>query len=481
MKPSKTSRRDFLKVTAKLTAKLTAGGGLLAAWPGAGAVRAAPADPAPNIVIVLADDHTGRDCGCYGNKDVRTPNIDRLATQGMVFNNAFTSAAMCTPTRAQLYTGVFPVRNGAYPNHSKCQTGARSIVHHLKALGYRVGITGKNDQRPGDVFPFEQTHNIGNFINRSAREPYCLIFASNHPHWDWPEPDGYDPARLTVPPYMVDNPETRLALASYYTEVTQLDAEVGQCLAEVEKSGAADHTIFIYTSEQGSTFPFAKWTCYDLGLKTAMIVRWPKRVRAGSSSAALVQYVDVVPTLVEAAGGNPGRCDTGLPGAPDGGRGFDGRSFLKVLLGQSDQHDEYVYGVHTTAGIIRGSPYPVRSIRSATHKYIWNLTPEATFKNAVTDLNHGGCWNAWVRDAAANPFAAERVKMYQHRPAEEFYDVVNDPYELHNLADKPECRAPMDAMRRKLEAWMEQQGDKGVATELGVKAARQGGGQDAGE
>jgi len=465
MKPTKTSRRDFLK----RTAKLTAGGGLLAAWHGAGRARAAPAGPACNVVIFVGDDHTWRDCGCYGNSDVRTPNIDRLATQGMLFNNAFTSTAMCTPTRSQLYTGIFPVRNGAYPNHSQVRAGTKSVVHYLKALGYRVGLSGKSHVGPRDAFPWDSVGKIGDFINRDKGQPYCLIVGSHHPHMPWPDkPNGYDPAKLTIPPYLVDNPETRLALACYYSEVTELDAEVGQCLEAVESSGSADNTIFLYTSEQGSPFPFAKWTCYDLGLKTAMIVRWPGHVRPGSVSDAMVQYVDVLPTLLEAVGGK----------APDG---LDGKSFLPVLLGKADQHDEYVYGVHTTAGIIAGKPYPVRSIRSKTHKYILNLMPEETFTNVITRTSRGGFWGSWVRDAATNPFAAERVKMYQHRPTEEFYDVVNDPYELHNLADKPEYRAPMGPMRRKLEAWMEQQGDQGVATELGVKAARQGGGQDAEE
>ena len=426
--------------------------------------------PRPNILLMIGDDHTWRDCRCYGNADVRTPNIDKLAAQGMRLTSAFTATAMCSPTRQQLYTGIFPVRNGAYPNHSQVKPGIKSLVHYFKDLGYRVGLSGKTHIGPRAAFPFEMAHDIPKFINRDKAQPYFLVVASKHPHMPWPDkPAGYEPAKLTVPPCLVDNPETRLALARYYSEVTKLDGEVGEAMNAVEQSGDAKNTIFIYTSEQGSPLPFAKWTCYDLGLKTAMLVRWPGRIRPGSVSDAMVQYVDVVPSLVEAAGGK----------VPEG---LDGKSFLRVLEGKADSHNEYVFGVHTTAGIIAGKPYPIRSIRSKTHKYILNLMPEASFNNVVTRMSKDGVWNSWVRDAASNPFAAERVKMYQHRPAEEFYDLASDPYELHNLADKPQHRAQMDAMRRKLETWMKQQGDRGVETELAVKAARQkaknGGGEE---
>jgi len=416
----------------------------------------------PNILLVIGDDHTWHDLGCYGNRQVRTPNIDRLAARGMRFTAAFTATAMCSPTRQQLYTGLFPVRNGAYPNHSKVYPGTRSMAHYFRELGYRVGLYGKWHIGPPDSFPFEPVKDVAEFINRNPHEPYLLVYASHNPHSPWPKPEGYDPEKLKVPPYLVDTPETRQALARYYTEVTRLDEEVGQCMRLVEQSGAAERTIFIYTSEQGAQFPFGKWTCYDTGLHVALVVAWPGRVKGGSVSDALVQYVDVVPTLIEAAGGK----------VPEG---LDGRSFLGVLLGRTDHHRDYVFGVHTTLGIISGKPYPIRSIRSRRYKYIMNLLPEATFVNVVTESNSGGCWESWKRRAkAGDGFAAARVHLYQHRPAEEFYDLENDPFELHNLADQPQYRAQMDALRARLLAWMRQQGDRGVATELQARSRQAG-------
>jgi len=423
----------------------------------------------PSIVLILADDLTYRDVGCYGNSQVRTPNIDRLAAQGMRFTNAFTSTAMCSPTRQQLYTGVFPVRNGAYPNHSRVKPGTKSMVHHLRGLGYRVALSGKRHIGPPESFPFERAKSPEKYIEEAGRDPFCLVVAFGSPHVPWPKPEGYDPERASVPPYLVDTPETRAALARYYTEITMLDGQVGDVLNAVERSGRGENTIVIFTSEQGAQFPFGKWTCYDLGLRVALIVRWPGVVAPGSTSDAIVQYVDVVPTLVEAAGGDPRHFDTGLPGDPDGGRGFDGRSFLGVLTDKRTAHGRYAFGVQTTQGIIDGKPYPVRSVCDGRMKYIRNLMPEATFQNYLTQRNIEGFWNSWVAAAERDEFAARRVELYQHRPAEELYDLDRDPFELNNLAGQPEYREKMDALRRVLDGWMQQQGDRGVETELGYK------------
>ena len=403
----------------------------------------------PNIVLILADDLTWRDMGCYGNGEVRTPNIDRLAAQGMKFTHAFTATAMCSPTRQQLYTGLFPVRNGAYPNHSRVREGTKSLAHYLKPLGYRVALWGKSHVGPPESFPWEKVKDFASFIRRDAEQPYCLVFASPQPHLPWLKAKGFDPAKLTVPPYLVDTPETRQALANYYTDVADLDRQVG----EVLKAAGAENTLVIFTSEQGAQFPFCKWTCYDLGLRTGFIARRPGRIEAGSVTDAMIQYVDVVPTLVEAAGGT----------VPEG---LDGRSFLGVLEGRTKEHGDYAYGIHTTLGIIAGKPYPIRSIRSRTHRYILNLMPKGEFNNTVIQHDRAVYWRSWVRKAESDDFAAARVARYRKRPKEELYDLAKDPYELENLAGQPEHRALMDRMREKLEAWMKQQGDKGIETEM---------------
>jgi N-sulfoglucosamine sulfohydrolase len=425
----------------------------------------------PNIVLVIADDMAWNDCGPYGSKSVHTPNIDKLAKSGMTFQRAFTATAMCSPTRQQLYTGVFPVRNGAYPNHSQVKPGTKSLVHHLRNLGYRVGLNGKRHIGPKASFPFEKGDE--EFVTRDKKQPFCLVVASKHPHAPWNAgPRNYDPKKLVVPKYLADNPETRKSLAAYYSEVTAFDSEVGHWMKLIDKAKVTENTIFIVTSEQGPQFPGGKWTCYDYGLRVAFIVRWPGKVAASSRVHAMIQYVDVLPTLIEAAGGKPEKINTGRPGATEGGNGFDGKSFLRVLQGKTDQHNKYVFGVHTTNGIIAGKPYPVRSIRSEKFKYVRNLLPSATFQNIVTEKDRQGHWAAWKRDSAKDPHVAKLVRKYQHRPAEELYDIVNDPFEMHNLADNPTNRKTINELKARLSAWMKQQGDKGIETEMTSRRKR---------
>ncbi len=412
----------------------------------------------PNILLMIADDQTWRDIGCYGNNEVLTPNIDKLATEGMRFTRCFTATAMCAPTRQQLYTGIYPVRNGAYPNHSVVNSGTKSIVHFLRDLGYRVGLAGKQHFGPVDSFPFEiiELDAVGEFIGRDTDQPFFFIYASKNPHapWDNGPQKLFDPTKLTIPPYMVDTPEIRTALSKYYAEITALDDEVGMCLEQLKIHNLQDNTIALFTSEQGSQFPFAKWTCYDLGLRTALIARWPGHIKSGSTSDAMVEYVDMVPTLLEAIGST----------APDG---LDGRSFYSVLEGKTDTHKSVVYGIHTTLGIKKGTPnYPVRSIRNERYKYILNLEHASKFQNIITETDKENYWNSIVQAAKSSPKAAQHIKQFQHRPAEEFYDVKNDPFELHNLAHKPEHRKRMDEMHVQLKAWMKSQGDLGSITEL---------------
>jgi len=452
------TRREFLKAAA-----------VAAGAVGARSVRARAAERTrPNILLIMADDQTWRDNGCYGNPDVKTPNIDRLAAEGMRFTRAFTATAMCAPTRQQLYTGIFPVRNGAYPNHSRVYAGTKSIVHHLKALGYRVGLCGKRHFGPPESFPFEflKKQKMAEFVSRDKDRPFCLLVTSHSPHLPWTAGDAsaYDPEKLTLPPYLVDTPQMRQALCKYYAEITDFDREVGQCIKLLRQAGAEKNTIFIYTSEQGAQMPHGKWTCYDVGLHVALVVRWPVRIKAGSIAHAMVQYVDVVPTLVEAAGGK----------VPEG---LDGRSFLPVLLGETDRHNEFVYGAHTTRGIIAGSEcYPVRSIRSETHKYIWNLNHKTTFHNVLIERDTGRYWSSWVEKARTDKTAAKLVNLYQHRPAEELYDLREDPYELNNIAGDPAQAQLKASLRKRLQAWMKQQGDLGNETEMKARE-RQGRGR----
>ena len=409
----------------------------------------------PSFLIIISDDQTWTDNGCYGNAVVRTPNIDRLAGQGLRFTRAFTATAMCAPSRTAMYTGLNPVRNGAFPNHSQVYPGIKSMPAYLSKLGYRVALAGKTHIGPRRQFPFEymKRAEIGKFLADVGERPFCLVFATNDPHLPWAKNTSYDPEQLTVPPYLLDLPETRAAMADYYTDVTNMDSEVGQALRALEEAGRDQDTAVIYTSDQGAQFPFGKWTCYDVGLRVPFIVRWPGRIEGGATSDAMIHFVDVLPTLIELAGGSP----------PDD---LDGKSFADVLRGKADRHRDVVFGVQTTRGIIDGSEaYAIRSVRTDRYHYIRNLNHDSAFHNVLIGKDRA-YWPAWVERAKTDPHAAAVVRRYQHRPAEELYDVRNDPYELNNLADDPALQRVKADLAGQLSRWMEQQGDRGVATEL---------------
>ncbi|RYX86433.1 sulfatase atsG [bacterium] len=437
----------------------------------------------PNIVVMIADDLTYSDLGCWGNKDVKTPNLDRLAAQGMRLTSCYTTAPVCSPTRQALYTGLYPVRSGAYPNHAIVKPGVKSLPHYLKPLGYRVGLVGKQHYGPAENFPFEYPGQDGGaedeenenaekdlnygaaeqFINRDKKQPYLLVVAAHEPHSPWNKGDAsvYKPADLKLPPYLVDTPLTRRALSNYYGEVTYLDQQVGRVMDFVDKSGQADNTLFLFVSEQGSSLPHGKWTLYDVGIRSATIARWPAKIKAGSTSNALCQYIDFLPTFMEMGGG---KADTNI----------DGRSILKVLTGESTKARDYVFAEETSRGIIAGpEAYGIRAVADDRWKYILNLNSDAEFMNTETRTPR---FQSWVKKGETDAFAREQAQRYKVRPAVELYDLQNDPFEMKNIADQPDQKANLTRLRSALDGWMKQQGDEGVKTEMEAKE-HQGSGQ----
>ena len=433
------------------------------------------ADERPNLLLFLADDMTYTDVGCFGNPDVRTPNIDRLAKQGMRLTRCYNSAPTCSPLRQSLFTGLYPVKNGAHPNHSRVHEGVRSLPHHLRPLGYRVGLVGKRHEAPASAFPFEQlggSHGDGGrtpdgadlpldraraFMARDDVQPWCLVVASNQPHTPWNRGNAsvYPPNNLTVPPYLVDTKELREGLSKYYAEISYMDRQVGEVLKMLQDLKQSENTVILWLSEQGSQLPFGKWTCYDMGIHSAAVVRWPGRIQSGSETDALISYVDAVPTFLELAGGKPAAT------------AFDGRSFLPVLLGKKQAHHDHVFAINTTRGIYHGSEaYGIRAITDGRWLYIRNLHPEARFQNMVTYRDP--IYASWK--TVDSDFARSRVEQYAKRPAVELYDLQNDPWCLKNVAGEARLAKRSTEFSRRLAKWMEQQGDEGDATERRAKS-----------
>lgn len=461
----------------------------VAIWLIAACIPPASAAERPNFLIVMADDCTYSDLPVYGGPNARTPNIDRLAREGLVFNRAYLASAMCQPCRAELYTGQYPMRNGCAWNHSASRPTTKSMPHYLGKLGYRVGLSGKVHVEPSQAFPFEKVEGfdpncvrrptrdhaltgIREFFERDADQPFCLVVALVEPHVPWVMGDAsaYPPEEIELPPNIADTPRTRRDFATYLAEVTYMDSQVGEILRTLDETGRADETLVLFTSEQGAQFPGCKWTNWDTGLHTALIARWPGRVEPGTRTDALVQYADVLPTLLDAAGADLAETD----------HAFDGSSFLPVLLDKASTHREYTYGMHNN--IPEGPAYPIRTVFDGEYRYIRNLTPDELYiEKHLMGLQGGGAvtnpyWPTWVGQAWDNPRAYRLVKRYMQRPAEELYHTAGDPYELENLADDPRHAERKARLSAELERWMKSQGDPGAAqdTHEAIQAAREG-------
>jgi len=422
----------------------------------------------PNIMIIIADDATYNDLPLYGGDNVKTPNIDRLAGEGMTFNQAYVSMSMSVPCRASLYTGLYPVSNGVCWNHVPARNNTRSIVHYLGALGYRVGLAGKVHANPRSVFPFEmveglerdcvaetagfETNEIQKFINRDNSQPFCMIAALVVPHIPWTvgDPSHFDPGQLKLPPYLADTKEMREQFVRYLAEVEVMDQQVGMLMELLRETSKINNTIVIFTSEQGAQLPGCKWTNWNTGVHTGFIVSWPGRIQGGKRTNALIQYEDVLPTLVDAAGGR------NKPGD------FEGSSFLPVLLGKKSIHREYAYFMHNN--VPEGPSYPIRSITDGTFHYIRNLKPGNIYieKHLMARMPLNEFWPSWIFQSSENEKTYSLVLRYMSRPAEQLYRIDLDPEELFDLADNEGFAEIKKRLSNQLDKWMVSQGDPGA-------------------
>lgn len=420
--------------------------------------------PRPHIFFFLSDDQSALDNGCYGNPVVKTPNIDRLAKQGMRFERFFTPGPICGPSRTAICTGQIPSSVGCWRNHGVTDEGTKSMVHYLRALGYRVVITGKNDCHPKSVYPFEQMNakgkkktKLGDFlrshVKRHPDQPLCFLFNSRRPHTAYPENMGYDPKEMIIPPDMVDTPATREMLTRYYTEITEMDGEVGDCMADVEAAGLTKNTVFIYASDHGASLPHAKWNLYDAGIQMPFVVRWPGHVKPGSVTSSMASAIDILPTFIDIAGGEPIEK-------------LHGESFLPTLLDAKKPHRDKIFATHTGNPLHAGgyNDYAIRAVRTEKFKYVLNLTPEKRWYSHCTDSDQRDTavvYRTWVEKAKTDNAAADLIQNLHHRPAEELYDLTADPFELTNLAADPKYQETLAALREDVVTWRESLGDEG--------------------
>lgn len=410
--------------------------------------RAEPADrqpgDRPNILWLIADDLGWNDVGCYGNRVVRTPAIDRLAREGMRCTHAFVTASSCSPSRVSMFTGKYAHAAGAENLHDPLPPGEATLAQMLAARGYYTGIVEKVHLGPHAKKQFDYVgrrwQDFRTFLDRRpADAPFFLTVGFRDVHRPYEKgaiDEPHDPARVVVPPYLPDVAETREELALYYDEAARMDGSIATILAELERRGLAADTVVLFFSDNGMPFPRGKTSLYDSGIGTPLVVRWPGVVRSGSENDGLVSLVDLAPTMLDLAGGEK---------PVD----LQGRSFLPLVTGAEASGRQYVFAERNWHDFDDHS----RAVRSRRYKYIRNAFPQRPFDHPA-DTIRGSTFQAMRRLRDAGRLSPEQALIFRSpRPREELYDVQSDPLEFHNLAASPDHAGVLRRMRGVLDRW----------------------------
>lgn len=441
-------------------------------------IAAAPAAPhngrTLNVLLITADDLNHDSVGCYGGPIADlTPNIDRLASEGLRFQYAYSTVAVCQPVRQIMHTGMYPHRNGSM-GFFPLKPEVRTMNQQFHAAGYLISMIGKNPHyQPAENFcvdytetqisrsPARLAESTLSFVRRARKEgrpffhhvnctdPHRPFIGANGPndlaHGDapsrWIKPEEVK----SVPGFLEDLPDIRREVAQYLTNVRRLDDCVGAVLRALDEAGARDDTLVLfYGGDHGMSFPFAKSNDYEDSSRVGFLVRWPGVVNAGRVDRDhLVATIDIAPTLLEA---------TGLPPLA----GIDGRSFLPVLRGERLQGWDRVFTFYNQSS---GRNWLLmRCLRTRDRAYIWNAWVDGKMQYRAENMN-GLSWRAMVAGAETNPAIRARVQHYLYRAPEEFYDMTNDRYERHNLIADPARQTEIAAMKKELLALLQRTGD----------------------
>ena len=426
--------------------------------------RGDKASSRPNVLLILSDDQSAH-LGCLGDPAATTPNLDRFAGQGMLFDKQFCVSPQCVPSRAGFVTGRSAVAARITRFSSPLPADVPALPDLFKSNGYYTGICRRSyhlDGPGGDGVTGRVLHDHpemrtfaqrADFIDVSSSrdktidtvnaffdkvpvgEPWFLWVNFNEPHHPWnvqAPKEATDPAKIKVPAYLPDIPEVRRDLARYHDEVAAMDEEFQWVMDILDKRGLTKNTLVVFLGDNGYAFPHGKGSLYDPGLNTPLLVRWPGHIQAGGQSSELISGEDIAPTILEAAG---------VP-AP---KGMTGHSFLKLLEGKQFDARKYVFaerGPHGQATFnenTKASGFDQsRCVRSKQFKLIYNCTPNQVYQ--PVDSSGDPYWKALTALHDEGKLAKEFEQAYftTPRPIYELYDLENDPAELHNLAGQRE-------------------------------------------
>ena len=401
-----------------------------------------------NVLLLISDNHTGTDLGCYGHPDLRTPNLDRLAARGTRFSHAFCTVASCGPSRGVIYTGLLTHANGQYTHGHSFHNGVllpgvKSVFDIVRDAGYRTALFGKAsfyllpsqyqldliNQRDSRDIP-TMAGSAEEFIRESGDKPFLIAICTHDPQPMLKSPDergrlkpspprAIDPATIQLPASVPDRPDVREEVAEYYEYVERLDAGFGAALAMLDRTGKADDTLVMFFSDQGAAFPHG-YTQYEPGVYVPMIVHNPQAQKRGIVTDAMVTLADITPTVLDWTGVKPP-----YP--------LHGRSVLPVLEQETTKGWDSVVLSHVMHEVTMY--YPMRTLRDRRYKLIWNMCYQSPFLNAK-EVADRSPWRLTI-ERGEKYIGKRLVEKYVWRDPIELYDLESDPNELVNLADDP--------------------------------------------
>lgn len=407
----------------------------------------------PNFIFVITDDISPDDLSIYGNRSIATPNLERLARRGLVFDNAYLTISSCSPSRCSIITGRYPHNTGAPELGNRLPATQKTFVQALRKAGYHTVLSGKNHMNEPEKLGFDVATNskpagserwVEHLRKRPKEKPFFCWFASYDAHHAWQINDKapqYIPEDVTVPPMLFDGPLTRQELANYYHEVSRTDHYVGELMRELRAQGIADQTYLIYCADNGRPLPRCKTYLYESGIQTPLVIVGPG-VRPGRTDS-LVSSIDFSATFLELAGV---KCTPTIQGV----------SFVPVLRAPTKtvrdvafaERNWHVYQNHA------------RAVRTGRWLYIWNAWPN---KPNVAGESSVPLFPAvrelWDMAEKGKLTTAQALLTKVPQPVEMLFDVEKDPHQLTNLANLREHNATLARMRDLLERWKSETGD----------------------
>ena len=431
----------------------------------------------PNILWLIAEDFSP-DLGCYGTTEVSTPNLDKLAGQGVRYTRCFTTAPVCSASRSAFMTGMYQTTIGAHNHRShrddgyQLPDGARVLTDWLRDAGYftanirelpaELGFrgSGKTDWN----FTYSgQPFDSDKWSDLASHQPFYAQVNFQETHRAFRAPAQADPAKVVIPPYYPDHPVTRTDWAQYLDAATELDRKIGLILAQLEKDGLAESTVVCFFGDHGQAHVRGKQFCYDSGLRVPLIIRWPRSFPApkhftpGTVDDRLLASIDLSATTLAIAGAKKpekmqGEIFLGDAAGPP----------RKYVFGARDRCDETVFRF--------------RTVRTDRYRYIHNFTPDRPFlqPNDYKERSYP-VWNLLKQlDAEGKLTPLQKFLTAPTMPEEELYDVVADPNETKNLANSPEHAAVLKELRAAVDQWIVESNDQGQQLEPPELAAAEG-------